>query len=577
MLRLPYGISNFRILVTKGYHYVDRTSFIARMEDLVDRYIFFLRPRRFGKSLFVSMLHYYYGLEFEDQFEELFGNFEIGQSPTKSANKYFVLKLDFSRVNTQSSESTFHGFLANVRYGVGQFFTNYSEYFDSDDIDYVFDASDPSDVINRLFLRFHRYRVQNKSDKQIYILIDEYDHFANELLAFSFDDFKNSLSRNGFVRKFYESIKTATGEGIVDRLFVTGVSPLTLDSLTSGFNISTNISLDQRFNDMMGFTSAEVEELLVGVGVDSASLPITMNDVRQWYNGYRFYHRAKHRLYNPDMVLFFAKEYASFGRYPDKLLDTNVASDYGKIRRIFGAAGEERQNVTVLNDLIINDEIAALMTEQFSFEKTFTRDDFVSLLFYMGIVTIKGTQLSRQIFEAPNYVIRQLYFNFFNGMILEQSNVAPDDIQLLDRVTDLAQNNHIVPLIQVVESILTNLSNRDAIGFDEKYVKAIFASLFYTTQIYTIHSEYETDRKYVDLLLIRRPPIEPTYQFAFELKYLKQADASQLENIAANGRTQLQEYLQHEKLQRIENLRAWLLVFVGTEARIIEEINIASD
>lgn len=572
MLKLPYGISNFRTLVKEDYYYVDRTSFIARLENLVDRYIFFLRPRRFGKSLFVSVLHYYYGLEFEDQFEELFGQFEIGKSPTKSANKYFVLKLDFSRINTQSSESTFEGFLANARSSVGRFFTSYADYFDADDIDYVLEGSDPSALINRLFDRFHHYRVQNKSDQQIYILIDEYDHFANELLAFSFDDFKNSLSRNGFVRKFYESIKTATGEGIVDRLFVTGVSPLTLDSLTSGFNISTNISLDQRFNDMMGFTSAEVENLLIGVGVDSAALPTTMSDVRQWYNGYRFYHRAAHRLYNPDMVLFFAKEYASFGRYPDKLLDTNVASDYGKIRRIFGAASEERQNIAVLNDLIINDEIAALMTEQFSFEKIFTRDDFVSLLFYMGIVTIKGSQLSRQIFEAPNYVIRQLYFNFFNGIILEQSNVTPDDIRLIDRVTDLAQNNHIAPLIEVVESILTNLSNRDAIGFDEKYVKAIFASLFYTTQIYTIHSEYETDRKYVDLLLTKRPPIDPTYQFAFELKYLKQADASQVEEIANNGRTQLRQYLQHEKLAQLENLRAWLLVFVGTQAKVVEEI-----
>lgn len=571
MLKLPYGVSNFKILVTEGYHFVDRTSFIARLEGLDDRYIFFLRPRRFGKSLFISILQYYYGLEHKDHFSDLFGSYEIAQNPTPRVNSYLILKLDFSRIHTSTQESTFDGFLANVKHGVSNFLAAYADYLDASDRDYILSGNDPSAVINRLFERFYRYRVFNQSDEQIYILIDEYDHFANELLAFRFADFKESISRNGFVRKFYESIKTATGEGIVDRLFVTGVSPLTLDSMTSGFNIGTNLSLDSHFNDMMGFKHAEVEKILLGVGVDSPMLNHVMDDVRQWYNGYRFYHDATSRLYNPDMVLYFAKEYARFGRYPDELLDNNIASDYGKIRRMFGVANEEEQNIAVLNELITNVEVTARLTRQFSFERPFTRDDFVSLLFYMGVVTIKGSILSRRVFEAPNYVIKQLYYDFFSQIILQRTELAASDIRIFDLITDFAQSNTIAPLIEVVEAILARLSNRDAVGFDEKYVKAIFASLFYTTQIYTIHSEYETDRRYVDLLLTRRPPLEPNYQFAIELKYLKKSEANRLEKVAADGREQLRGYLQHDDLQSIPNLRGWLIIFVGTEAKVVEE------
>ena len=455
MLKLPYSISNFKTLVNNGYHFVDRTPFVARLEQLDERYVFFLRPRRFGKSLFVSLLQYYYGIEHKAAFQDLFGRYEIGQNPSPRVNSYLVLKLDFSRIYTQTPESTAEGFLANVKYGVSDFLTTYAIYFDPSDGEYITAGRDPSAVINRLFERFKRTRIRNQSDEQIYILIDEYDHFANELLAFRFGDFKESVSRNGFVRKFYESIKTATGEGVVDRLFVTGVSPLTLDSLTSGFNIGTDLTTDQRFNHMLGFLQDEVEEILQGSGVDSESLPQTMSDVRQWYNGYRFYQDAPKRLYNPDMVLYFAKEYARLGRYPDDLLDTNIASDYGKIRRMFGVAGQEAQNFAVLNELITDVEVTARMTRQFSFERAFTRDDFISLLFYMGIVTVKGSVLSRHVFEAPNDVIKQLYYDFFNQIILEQSELAAVDINLFAHVTALAQDNDIAPLIEVVESLIS--------------------------------------------------------------------------------------------------------------------------
>lgn len=569
MLRLPYGVSNFVKLVRDGYYFVDRTPFIAQLEQLAEPYLFFLRPRRFGKTLFVSLLHCYYGLEYKADFAELFGNYSIGQKPTPLANHYLVLKLDFSRINTENAESTLAGFLKNVRYGISDFFGAYGFCFTPDDETYILAADEPSDVINRLFERFKRYLADTGAHYKIYLLIDEYDHFANELVAFRIDLFKQSVSRNGFVRKFYESIKTATGEGIVDRLFVTGVSPLTLDSLTSGFNISTNLSVDRQFHHMMGFTEAEVAAILFGVGANEAGVPDILADIRQWYNGYLFNGNVATRLYNPDMVLYFTTRYARYGVYPEELLDANIASDYGKLRQLFRVDGQEAANLAVLDELISQGQVAAQLTRQFSFEKFFTRDDLISLLFYLGIVTIKEGQLSRYIFEPPNFVITQLYYDYFHQLLLQRVGLHADELRVYDRVLQLAQQNEIAPLVEAVEAILFQLSNRDAVGFDEKYVKAVFASLLYTTQIYTIHSEFETDRRYVDLLLTRRPPIHPNYQFAFELKYLKLSEAEKLEATKTEGLAQLRDYLQHEKLRTLPDLRAWLVIFVGPKAQVV--------
>jgi len=569
MLKLPYGVSNFTKLAKEEYYLVDRTAFIAQLEQMNEPYLFYLRPRRFGKTLFVSMLQCYYGLEYAAQFIEIFGNYTIGQTPTPLANRYLVLKLDFSRINTQTRESTFAGFLENVNQGVSHFLSAYQANYTEADHHYIFSAEEPSIVLSRLFERTKNHQNTGKFQDKIYVLVDEYDHFANELVAFRLEEFKTSVSRNGFVRKFYESIKTATGDGVVDRIFITGVSPLTLDSLTSGFHIGKHLSLDIQFHQMMGFTEQEVAEILTGVGMEESNLPATLADLRQWYNGYLFNSKAKTKLYNPDMVLYFASEFSRTREYPEELLDINIASDYGKLRDLFRVEGQEVQNLAVLNELITEGQVSAQLTRQFSFEKDFTRDDLISLLFYLGIVTIKAAELSRFIFEPPNFVITQLYFTYFQQIVLRRAALRADDLRIYDRVLKLAQENDIAPLIEAVESILLQLSNRDAVGFDEKYVKAVFAALLYPTQIYTVISEYETDRRYVDLLLTRRPPIDPNYQFAFELKYLKQQDADQLETVKAAGLTQIQTYLRHEKLQGLADLRAWLVVFVGPKAQVV--------
>ena len=569
MLKLPYGTSNFEQIASEEYYFVDRTLFIAQLEELPERYLFFLRPRRFGKSVFISMLQCYYGLEYADRFAELFGRFAIGQQPTPMANRYLILKFDFSHISTRTSESTYAGFLDNIKFGLKNFLTAYHFCFQPEDEAYILAGDNPTNLLSRFFSQLKRRQTEQQTNYKIYLLVDEYDHFANELVAFRLDEFKNSVSRNGYVRKFYERIKSATGDGSVDRIFITGVSPVTLDSLTSGFNIGTHLTLDLLFHNMMGFTEPEVAEILTGVGVTGEALPTVLDDVRQWYNGYLFNGHAPTRLYNPDMVLYFAARYGRRQAYPEELLDTNIASDYGKLRELFRVEGQEVQNLAVLNELITEGQVAAQLTQQFSFEKDFTNDDLISILFYLGIVTIKQPQLSRFIFEPPNFVITQLYFRYFQQIVLQQAALRADDLRIYDRVLQLAQENKITPLVEAVELILLQLSNRDAVGFDEKYVKAIFAALLYSTQIYTVHSEYETDRRYVDLLLTRRPPIDPTYQFAFELKYLKLSEADQVATVKDEALAQMQAYLHHDKLRNLPDLRAWVLVFVGPQAQVV--------
>ncbi|MBL7795434.1 MAG: AAA family ATPase, partial [Saprospiraceae bacterium] len=363
--RFPYGVSNFDTMVSEGYYYLDRTAHIETLERMNSRFNFFLRPRRFGKSLFVSALQYYYGKEHKADFERLFGNYYIGQNPTPRANGYLVLKFDFSGIETDTIETTYRHFLANIQDGIVGMMRTYSDVFGKQEISAVLAADSPALAAQALMAA-----MKDKAEK-IFLIIDEYDHFTNEIIAFNFNNFREIVSQNGFVRKFYEVLKKGTQTGVIDRMFVTGVSPVTLDSLTSGFNIGANLSLDLDLHDLMGFTEAETAGILRAADVPDDQLDTVRTDLRAWYNGYRFNREAVNRLYNPDMVLYFAMHYARYGKYPDRLLDPNVSSDYGKIRRMF-RVGNEGENLAILEQIVRDGAVQAAITAQFSFEKRWT-------------------------------------------------------------------------------------------------------------------------------------------------------------------------------------------------------------
>jgi hypothetical protein len=389
-------------------------------------------------------------------------------------------QFEFSRIDTTTAESTFEGFLSNVRLGVKGFLERYTQLEKGEKAD-ILSLSSPNEILKALFEEFRKH--------PIYLLIDEYDHFANEILAFDFDHFSEFVSRNGFVRKFYEAIKEAAGRGIVDRLFATGVTPITLDNLTSGFNIASNLSTHHYFHEMMGFTTKEVETLLKQVApqLGDEERQRVLENLKKWYDGYLFSRTAKSRLYNPNMVLYFLNEYAYENEYPKKLIDVNIASDYGKLRNLFHLGTIEYKH-KLLEELIETGVVEGILTEQFSFEKEFSKDDFISMLFYLGLVSLYQAGLSRLKFSFPNYVVKELYLQFFIDSLKTQHQLDFEVDDVRDKLELMAQQNEVAPFVELIEKALHNLSNRDFMKFDEKYIKALFIGFASLSNLYFLKS-----------------------------------------------------------------------------------------
>lgn len=425
--RLPYGISNYKTIVQENYIYADKTPYIEKLENYHSPYIFFLRPRRFGKSLFLSVLQYYYDLNETRDFEMLFGGTYIGKNPTKEKNGYYILNFDFTGVSTDKDELE-QSFINVTNMAFENFQNRYRIYFD-----FMKEAT-PANIFEDFFTK-----LTNKIDKPIYVIIDEYDHFANELLSFQFDLFKQSVSNTGFIRKWYEVLKKAT-KTIVRRIFATGVSPINLDSLTSGFNIADNITRTYQFSDMMGFTEPEIIDIILNTAkfqADKSEVDRLMDTLKKNYNGYRFSEDVDSRLFNSDMILYYLKTYVDRRKGPNDLIDENIASDYGKIGKIFEFK-DRKENMTVLEKILNDEEITVQLTKQFSMEKEFTSDDFTSLLFYLGLLTISGKELSRLKLKIPNYAIKGLYFDFFVKKIREISDYEIDTAEISNAVTSIA-------------------------------------------------------------------------------------------------------------------------------------------
>jgi hypothetical protein len=568
MIHIGYGQANFEDLRREERYYIDRTNFIPLLEsNSQSKYIFYLRPRRFGKSLWISTLQYYYGIENTEKFDFLFGKYYVGENPTPLKNSYLVLKFDFSGIDTTSIENTQFVFLEKVKKAASIFAKTYKNLFSEEDEKHWLEAEKAETVIDRLF------KTAKFVPHKIYLLIDEYDHFTNELVSFNLEGFKKIVSRNGFVRKFYETIKTATGDGIVDRLFVTGISPVTVDSLTSGFNISTSLTLDLNCHNLMGFTEAEVAEILRGVEAKEEDMPKMMRDMKKWYNGYLFNVEAKERLYNADMVLYFAHYYAQYKKYPQKMLDINIASDYSKIRKIFRIGGFENDKLKVLERLIKGERVLMQLTDQFSFEKTgFPTEDMLSLLFYMGFLTIKKKWGDKYELMMPNKVIQDIYFDYFLQTMEEKAQTNRDLYELGNALDELVWENNPHPICEVLEVALTNLTKRDFQNMDEKHVQAMFYSYLNLSRMYEVKSEYESQKQHFDILMLETPLAEAKYEFIFEFKYEKKAGAKRIATIVSEARAQMLEYLAKEELLNRPKMKAWVVVVVGDKVKKCVEV-----
>lgn len=568
MIKISYGESNFQRLIEDKAFYQDHSMYIRELEEKAPRFLFYLRPRRFGKSLFVSMLRYYYGLEHKEKFDRIFGKLAIGKKPTAMANGYLVLTFEFSGIMTDTPKNTFEGFLSKVMDTTRLFLTEYKQFFTDEQRKDILSNNQPNRIIQQLFA----YYKENNVPSPIYVMIDEYDHFANELISFNFDHFKEIVTENGYVRKFYEVIKTATWNNTVHRIFITGVSPITIDSMTSGFNIATNLSLDVNFQLMMGFEEQEVKGILQKIGTKKENLPIVLEDLQTWYDGYLFSEDAVIHVYNPDMVLYFAQFYQTYKKYPRTLLDNNIASDYSKVRNVFRIQNREYENLEALRILTETGQISSELTTQFSFIKTFGVDDLISLLFYMGFLTIKGRELNNTIFQFPNFVIKRLYADYFVSMLQNKADLPIDNAPLNNAIMDLATTGNLHPFMNQVTAILKILSNRDAYHFNEMSLKAIFVSCLYQQKFYYVHSEYETEKGYADIFLEAIRGYDPNFQVAFELKYIKKKDKNEedkkiddadIQALLDKAEIQLTNYMITKKFMDRKGLKGFVVICHG--------------
>ncbi len=561
LLKIPYGISNYRTIAREGYAYVDKTRYIRVLEEYSSPFVVLLRPRRFGKSLFASVLNCYYDIAEKDNFEHLFLNTDIGRDPTSRKNSYFVLNFNFSGIASESEDELYDSFRRKTRNALQLFIDRYKL-----DID-IQNSGSAADQLSEFFMS-----ISAKIDRSVYVIIDEYDQFANELLSFHFEVFQNTIGKNGFIRKWYEVLKEATAT-IVDRIFITGVSPITLDSLTSGFNISDNISRLSLVHEIMGFTSEEIHTLFkktVPEEIDYYSIDKTL---QEYYNGYRFCEDAEKRLFNSDMVLYYVKNYQICQKPPKSLLDTNIAGDYGKLGNLLRIKNPV-QNIDTIKEIVTTGFVTANITSTFSMDLPFTKDDFKSLLYYLGLLSIRESLPGAVSLQIPNYVIRGLYYDFFLEIIAREApfQVEPDRIR--DAIYQIAYEGKCDKLVNLIEELLHAFSNRDFIGFDEKYIKIAIFAYANMSSLYLVKSEYEVSDGYIDLALLKRDPWHPDYYALFELKYVKKSMSSdeKIEKVTNEGIKQLNQYVSSPELSSIPNLKRWVLVFCGDRCVRKEEL-----
>ena len=557
MKRLPKGISNYEELVEEGYYYVDKTKYIEKLEGLDDKRIMFLRPRKFGKTLFTSVLENYYDILKKEKFDKLFKDTYIGKNPTEQKNSYHILKFNFSGIDTSSVEETLEGFKDTVSVSIQDFVHSYN-------LDFNVNMEQSAEgMLNSLFEAF-KYQ---KSGQKIYVIIDEYDHFANELLSFHTEQFKDLVSKNGKVRKWYEILKKGT-ETVVRRIFITGVAPITLDSLTSGFNISKDITRDERFNEMVGFTQNEVIELMKEQGISEQEQKKLLPTMKENYDGYKFSINSENHMYNSNMSLYLLSDYIGRGIMPESLIDVNIASDYSKLSKMLQICQGE-QSKQIIEQTVLGKGIVMSIIDKFNPEIEFGDQELISMLFYLGYLTISGEVLGTPELKIPNRVMKELYAEYFLESIEKNLNLRIDRINYSIMAQELAFEGKIDKVVEIIKEYLKNLSNRDYQRFDEKYVKVLFYSIVMNLKnAYWIKSEYEVEREYPDLLLIPRQQDKGYYSIMIEFKYLKKGEEGKLEEKQEEARNQINRYSEYEEIKSVENLKKYSIIAVVDEVKV---------
>ena len=574
---LPYGMMNFADIRLDNYYYVDKTSFIPVIEQS-DRFFFFIRPRRFGKSLTLNMLQHYYDVLTRDKFDALFGDLYIGKHPTRDRNSYLVLYLNFSGIS---------GELHNYRQGLDAHCNTSFDYFCDIYAEYLPKGikevlNEKAGAVEQLDYLYHQCEL---AGQQIYLFIDEYDHFTNAILsdAESIHRYTEETHKEGYLRAFFNRVKAGTYSSI-KRCFITGVSPVTMDDLTSGFNIGTNYSLTPKFNAMMGFTEDEVREMLTYYST-KAPFHHTVDELielmKPWYDNYCFAQECYDQptLYNSNMVLYFVKNYIdNNGKAPRNMIESNIRIDYEKLRMLIRKDKEFAHDASIIQTLVSQGYITGELKDGFPAANIVDSDNFVSLLYYFGMLTVSGTFEGKTKLIIPNQVVReQLYtylLNTYNEADLSFSNHEKDELS-----SALAYRGAWQSYFDYIADCLKRYASQRDKQKGESFVHGFTLAMTAQNRFYRPISEADTQSGYADIFLSPMLEIYPdmSHSYIIELKYAKYKDPeSRVEELRAEAIAQANRYADTDRVKNAigtTQLHKIVVVYKGMEMRVCEEVN----
>ena len=550
--RIPYGWADFRAIRLENRLYVDKTRFVHALEE--ERYTFFIRPRRFGKSCWVSLLDNYYERNRADDFEAVFGGTDLGQQPTEDRHRYVVLRFNFSAFD-DTLETLRERFETYCHLIVRHALERNRDLFPAEQIERILSLPSIDAKLSELFLYAGNHGIP------LYVLIDEYDNFANTVLAYHGTEAYQSFTHGGgFYRNFFATLKDGAGHsgGGLERMFITGVSPITMDDVTSGFNIGRNISLHPEFNDMLGFTEEEVRgllELYRDYGVLSQDVEAALEVMREWYNGYRFAKSAQGDLYNTDMVLYFLDESTPNRGMPDELIDTNVRIDYGKLRHLLTVNRQLNGNFDLLRHIIGEESTSSNIQLSFPLDRLDRRENFLSLLHYFGLLSIRDVAHGVPRLGIPNQTVKRLMYGYLRDGY-DDVGVFSVDVYTFSRLMrEMAYEGAWRPALDFLREALAEQTGIRDYMDGEKVVHGFVAAHLSMIDQFLLHSEYELNKGYADLYL--EPFVaqysDMKYGYVLELKYLKRSEALD-ESVVADkvqeAVLQLRSYLADPSLRR---------------------------
>ena len=550
--RIPYGEADFRRIRRNRWLYVDKTRFLRRLEE--ERYAFLIRPRRFGKSLWASVLENYYDRFWADGFEATFAGTDIGQDPTGEQSRYVTLRFDFSTVNDklETLEREFETYCLIELRGTLE---RHPDLFPEAALQRILAPPSIATKLAELF------RYAGDHDIPLYVLIDEYDNFANTVLAYHGAEAYHSFTHGGgFYRNFFATLKSGAGRtgGGLERLFITGVSPITMDDVTSGFNIGKNISLHPDFNEMVGFTEPEVRHLVEtyrDLGVFNQEVETAMGIMGQWYNGYRFSEGVETDLYNTDMVLYYLDNSIPNRDVPTYLIDTNVRIDYGKLRHLLVTGRQLNGNFDLLRDVIGEEQVDTRIQPGFPLKDLTKPENFLSLLHYFGLLSIREVVDGMPRLAIPNQTVKRLMYGFLRDGYRDVGVFSVNLFRFEQLMMGMANRGEWQPAFEFLsEAIERQTGIRDYIG-GEKVIQGFLAAYLSVSDYYVFRSEAELGKGHADIclepLVARYPHLQRGY--LIELKYLKRSESADEAGVAAaagEAAAQLERYLAEERLAR---------------------------